>query len=91
MKLLNCTFCDVKTNKKSGLQKHENRHTRKISYPCDEYEVCSSVFETKEYMRKHVKNVHQTARFMCSFCDKKWTSKAQLQEYEAYYEDDINL
>ena len=33
-------------------------------------------------MRKHVKNVHQTARFMCSFCDKKWTTKAQLQEHE---------
>ena len=41
-------------------------------------EVCSLVFETKEYLRKHVKNVHQTARFMCSFC-----VKAQLQEHEA--------
>ena len=86
IKFLNCTLCGVKTNKKSGLKKHENRHTRKTKYPCDECEkffldnfmceVCSLVFETKEYLRKHVKNVHRTARFMCSFCDKKWTFKA---------------
>ena len=76
IRFLNCTFCDVKTDKKSGLQKHEDRKTRKISYIGDECEVCCSVFETDEYLRKHVKNVHLTARFLCSFGDKKLTYKA---------------
>ena len=58
IRFLNCTFCDVKTNKKIGLEKHENRNTRKIPYPCDKCEICSSVFGTDEYLRKHVKNVH---------------------------------
>ena len=61
-----------------------NRRTRKISCPCDECEI-------KEYLGKHMKNVHETERFTSSFCEKKWTSKAQLQEDEAYYKDDFNF
>ena len=38
IKFLNCTVCDFKTDKKSDLQKYENRHTKKILYPFGKWE-----------------------------------------------------
>ena len=80
--VVSCDKCELQTSTKYYFNQHELKvHVNGVIPVC----------ETKEYLGKHVKNVHQTARFRCSFCDKKWTSKAQLQENGACYKDDFNF
>lgn len=75
-----CPICGAKVRTQQGRKVHEAQHKNQV-YKCD---VCSKMFNCKEYMQAHRRGHVNT--FECPICHKKFKRKHHLVEHVRVHE-----
>lgn len=75
-----CYLCEAVLNSKKDLRLHTiDRHKDDKSKVCPQ---CGSTFKIISSVRRHIKTVHeQTKQYVCSFCEKKYMHKYDLENH----------
>ncbi|KAM3832009.1 PR domain zinc finger protein 5 [Vipera latastei] len=87
-----CRNCGKKFPVKQALQRHSEQHKEACRgdarFVC-KADSCGKRFKSKDALKKHKENVHtgnSRKRLMCSVCNKRCSSAANLQEHRKVHE-----
>lgn len=84
-----CKLCNEKVFDSMDALNAHMRSVHQCSYSGDRLncEQCDRTFGKVKYIQKHIREIHDMATpFHCSFCNKKFNRKANLQEHELIHE-----
>jgi len=78
--ILLCKKCNKKFISLGPHKKHEESCGKKL-YPCD---ICESKFKRLQYLKLHVKKIHQDPSFVCDHpqCETRFLTKAKLHAHK---------
>ena len=73
-------MCEKKLKRQSSLYLHVRQHTGNKNYRCD---ACDTTYFTASALRNHKVNKHMEVNetFVCTFCGKGFTKKANLESH----------
>lgn len=75
-----CTVCGKRLKRQNSLDLHMRTHSGVRNYQCD---MCDTSYFTGSALRNHKVNKHMEAKetFLCTFCGKGFTKKANLEAH----------
>merc|ERR1719336_953338 len=75
-----CNICGKRLKRQSSLDLHLRQHTGTKNYMCD---ACDATYFTASALRNHKVNKHMEVKetFLCTFCGKGFTKKANLESH----------
>jgi len=75
-----CNVCGKALKRQNSLDLHMRHHTGVKNYSCD---LCDTRYFTASALRNHKVNKHTTLKedFLCTFCGKGFTKKANLESH----------
>ena len=75
-----CNICGKRLKRKSSLAFHSQQHTGTKNYMCD---TCDATYFTASALKNHKVNKHRETKetFLCTFCGKGFTKKANLESH----------
>ena len=75
-----CSVCGKRLKRQHSLELHMRQHTGSRSYGCDE---CDQAYFTASALRNHkvCKHTELTESWLCTFCGKAFTKKANLEQH----------
>ena len=75
-----CNMCEKRLKRQSSLHLHLRQHTGTKNYMCD---ACDTTYFTASALRNHKVNKHMEVNetFLCTFCGKGFTKKANLESH----------
>lgn len=85
---IKCRFCTKTFTKSSNRNIHENTHTGKKPYVCDQ---CPLNFASRNGLRYHQDCHHSNEKkFICNFCGKQFARNDYLKEHLKIHSDEKN-
>ncbi|KAJ1367782.1 GDNF-inducible zinc finger protein 1 [Parelaphostrongylus tenuis] len=77
-----CPTCGRLFPHEGNLILHTDRmHSGARGFPCT-YSECHKTFPSRELLRKHIRNTHQSVRLKCSTCDMVYSTNSALRRHE---------
>jgi len=75
-----CNICGKRLKRQNSLDLHMRQHSGVKNYMCDQ---CDSTYFTASALRNHKVNKHMEVKetFLCTFCGKGFTKKANLDSH----------
>ncbi|NXA62242.1 PRDM5 protein, partial [Mohoua ochrocephala] len=83
-----CSVCNTPFSSESSYEQHKEACRGDARFIC-KAESCGKRFKSKDALKKHKENVHSgnsRKKLMCSVCNKKCSSAANLQEHRKVHE-----
>ncbi|XP_050176511.1 PR domain zinc finger protein 5 isoform X4 [Myiozetetes cayanensis] len=83
-----CSVCNTAFSSESSYEQHKEACRGDARFIC-KAESCGKRFKSKDALKKHKENVHSgnsRKKLMCSVCNKKCSSAANLQEHRKVHE-----
>ncbi|XP_065541999.1 PR domain zinc finger protein 5 isoform X8 [Lathamus discolor] len=83
-----CSVCNTSFSSESSYEQHKEACRGDARFIC-KADSCGKRFKSKDALKKHKENVHSgnsRKKLMCSVCNKKCSSAANLQEHRKVHE-----
>ncbi|KAK9398905.1 PR domain zinc finger protein 5 [Crotalus adamanteus] len=83
-----CSVCNISFSSELSFEQHKEACRGDARFVC-KAESCGKRFKSKDALKKHKENVHtgnSRKRLMCSVCNKRCSSAANLQEHRKVHE-----
>ncbi|NXU03290.1 PRDM5 protein, partial [Buphagus erythrorhynchus] len=83
-----CSICNTAFSSESSYEQHKEACRGDARFIC-KADSCGKRFKSKDALKKHKENVHSgnsRKKLMCSVCNKKCSSAANLQEHRKVHE-----
>ena len=80
-----CNACGKGFSLRDNMRKHEKTYCAKLEKTLDiACDLCSSMFKTAEYLKRHRKLMHDAAQkyYKCNFCDHETIHLGNLKKHE---------